>query len=112
METTVIKSKSESYFIRHPQHSYAIFSISENGDLMCNSDYGQANFSWRSFGDTGLENFKKFLTELDEGYWKGKMDYNFSYMGVKKMVVNNFTKNVWPLFQLLCEEFKKELQPA
>lgn len=112
MELTIKKDASESYFIRHPEFSYAIFSISETGDLMINSDWGQSNFAWRSFGEVGMANFKQFLSELNEGYWKIKMEYNMSYLKCPKAVINHFTKNVWPIFQILQAEFKKELTPV
>lgn len=110
---TITKQASESYYISHPDHSFAIMAITENGDLFINGNWGQSNFAWRSYGsEKSLEAFKEFLVDLNEGYWKGKMQYNLGYMDVKKVVVKNFVEHTWPLFQLLQDELKKQLKLA
>jgi hypothetical protein len=106
-EPIINQQASESYYISHPEHSFAIFAISENGDLFINGDWGQSNFAWRSYGvEKSLTAFKAFLCDLDEGYWKGKMQYNLGYMDVKKIVVKNFVEHTWPLFQILQQHIK------
>lgn len=107
------KQESESYYISHPDHSFAIFAISENGDLFINGDWGQSNFAWRSYGaEKSLEAFKRFLVGLNEDYWKGKMQYNLGFMDVKKIVVKNFVDHTWPLFKILQDHIKENLTKA
>jgi len=103
--------ETESYYISDPKHSFAIMAISEKGDLFINGDWGNSNFAWRSYGpENSLRAFKRFLIGLDEGYWKGKMEHNLHYMSVKKTVIKHFVDNTWPLFKILQQELKKELE--
>lgn len=107
MESNIIQQLAESYYISHPEHSYAIFQISEKGDFAINSDYGISSFAWRSFGQgQTMDEFKKFLISLDEHYWKGKMQYNLNYMQANKSNITAFLNHVYPLFK----DFQKHLK--
>jgi len=101
----ISKLESETYYLDHPKHSYAIMTITSKGDFMVNSDWGFGSYAWRSCGST-LNEVKDFLSSLDEGYFKGKMQHNFQYMGVKKIFIKKFVDNLWPIFQDLQKEFK------
>ncbi len=104
------KNNAESWYISTPEHSYAIFCITDEGDLMINSDWGMSCFAWRSFGPRP---FKEFLSKVNESYWKGKMGTQaHSYMGIKRTAVKQFVDNVWPLFQILQTELKKSPNPS
>lgn len=109
---SIIKQEAESYYISDPQHSFANFAISAQGDLFINGDWGQSNFAWRSYAaEKSLESFKSFLADLNEDYWKSKMEYNLGFMDVKKRVVENFVDHTWPLFQILQQHLKEQAQP-
>lgn len=111
MEVTT--QQAQQYYVTHPNHSFAMFCISEAGDLFVNGDYGQSNFAWRSFNSRDgktLKSFKEFLCSIEEGYWKGKMEHNMNFMEIKKGRVRAFVDNTWPLFKLLQEHLKSELK--
>lgn len=105
-EITLIKSDAQTYYIRHPEHSYAIFMINDKGDLMINSDWGISCYAWRSYAGT----FKQFLIDLNESYWKQKMQYNLNAITrrIPKRDLDRFTDNVWPIFQELQKILKSE----
>jgi hypothetical protein len=55
------KSISERYEIRWPgEFTWAYITISEDGDFNAQSDYGNYQYAWRSFG----EDFKQFLIKI------------------------------------------------
>lgn len=111
METTFIQKQiADSYYIKHPSCGWAVFMISETGDFMVNSDFGTSTFAWRHSGGKGLSEIKQFLTELNEDYWKGKLEYNLNYMGCKKSQIKNFLNHIWPAFEYLQGQLKIELQ--
>lgn len=96
---------AQQYYIKSRKHSWAIFMVSEVGDLMINSDWGICNFGWRSFGGS----FKEFLVGLEESYWKGKMEYNLNNYGVPKKFQKRTVDNVYHLFAILQTVLKEEI---
>ena len=110
MELAITKQQAEQYYVTHPNHSFAMICISEAGDLFINGDWGQSNFAWRVFAqEKTLLNFKRFLVDINSGYWKSKMQYNMAFMDIKKVYIKRFVDNTWPIFEVFQQQLEKEL---
>lgn len=66
--------KAESFYLRHPQFSWALICITEKGDLFINSDWGTFGTAWRSFGT----DFKAFLISINTDYLIGNFETNIN----------------------------------
>lgn len=94
----VTKSVSESYKLKFENGmDYAKFTIDESGSFSCQSSFGNFAYTWHSFGD----NFKEFLSKLDEGYLFVKLcsrnyfDFQQYVEDCKKEVLRNRKSNIY-----------------
>lgn len=90
----------QSYTLRNENGGWlAQVVISEDGFLGIVSDYGNASFAWRAFGD----NFKKFLLQLNAGYFATKLVCGMAYtvQPTKKIDANylRMAEKVLPVLQ-------------
>src|SRR5688500_10124730 len=95
---TLTKGTGESYFIRHPEHSYGLVIRNEHGDIVVTSDLGYCSFSWRSFGD---QTVKESLIGADEEYFMRKLEINSLQWGMRKTHSKGQTaiKELFKVFQ-------------
>ncbi|AFD05989.1 hypothetical protein [Solitalea canadensis] len=100
---SVEKQKAESYYVSHPNHSFSVFFINEIGDLFITGDWGDYSYTWRRYGN----DFKEFLTGLNEEYFCSKISINYNNQHLKSPSKSKL-KSVWQLFALLQEELRKE----
>lgn len=107
METTVIKSAADVYYIQHPGLSFAMFSVGEKGDLMINSDWGIFACAWRAYSGT----FKEFLIGIDEHYFAGNIERQHGIFNRTRITKTRLEK-VQELFKLLQVELRKELESS
>jgi hypothetical protein len=73
MSVIVKKQVSERYLLKsHDPHWWANITLSPDGFLDIQSDYGSYSYAWGAFGD----NFKAFLIDCDSSYIAGKIGRN------------------------------------
>ncbi len=74
------------------------------------TDYGNAGFAWRHYGD---KDFRQFIIGLNVQYFSGKMYQGMSYMAYGKKYqdsCNLFAEKILPVLQkVLKEELESEL---
>jgi len=68
------RQSAESFYLRHEKYSWALFCITEKGDLFINSDWGTFGTAWRSFG----ADFKEFLISINTDYLIGNLEQNIN----------------------------------
>lgn len=104
----VEKQLADAYHIDSMKHSWAVIMVSEKGDLMINSDYGNFAYAWRSYG--GKE-FKHFLTTINIDYLIGKLETSANYLksGKPYRMPKYIQDAMAEYFNLLKEQLKSEI---
>jgi hypothetical protein len=103
-----MEAKAYSYTLKTKEgHWLGQVVITDDGFFGAVTDWGNASYAWRSFGD----NFKVFLTQLNADYFSEKISMELRLiMGHNKKIdaaSKRFTDHILPALQ---EELKKELK--
>lgn len=92
--------KTKSYTIYDNNGSWLGQIILSADGMFCSvTDYGNLSYSWRAFGEN---DFRKFLTSLNTGYFGTKMYSGMSYIlyGKKcEQACNRFAEKILPALQ-------------
>jgi len=98
----------QSYTLRNENGGWlAQVVISEDGFLGIVSDYGNATFAWRAFGD----NFKKFLCRLNPEYFATKMVQGIAYtIQPTKKIDANYLRMAEKVLPVLQKAINKETE--
>lgn len=107
--------ESKSYTLRTENgHWLAQIVITSDGMFSSVTDWGNFSFAWRSFGEKSLDNFKKFLTELDVSYFGTKIFTGMSYvLHTRKCeaACHRFAGEILPALQLALQQELKTDNP-
>lgn len=97
--------KSKSYTLRTEEGSWlGQVVLTSDGMFASVTDYGNLSFSWRH---TGERDFRKFICELNVGYFGTKMYTGMSYIlyGKKcEQACNRFADKILPPLQKALSE--------
>lgn len=96
--------KSKSYTLRDDSGSWlAQIVLTSDGMFASVTDYGNLSYSWRH---TGEEDFRKFICQLDVGYFGTKMYTGMSYIlyGKKcQQACDRYAEKILPPLQKLLK---------
>ncbi len=97
--------KSKSYTLREENGQWlGQIVLTSDGMFASVTDYGNLSYSWRS---TGEDDFRKFITQLNTGYFGTKMYNGMSYIVHTKAVekaCDRFAEKILPSLQKLLKE--------
>jgi hypothetical protein len=97
--------KSKSYTVRGENGEWlAQVVLTSDGLFASVTDYGNLSYAWRSFGD---EDFRKFMTEINVGYFGTKLYTGMAYiLHTRKceQACNRFAEKILPPLQKLLKE--------
>lgn len=97
--------KARSYTLRTETGQWlAQIVLTSDGMFASVTDYGNLSYAWRSTGD---EDFRKFICQLNDGYFGTKMYTGMSYIlyGKKcEKACERFAKEILPPLQKLLKE--------
>jgi hypothetical protein len=98
--------KSKSYTVRGEKGEWlAQVVLTSDGLFASVTDYGNLSYAWRSFGN---EDFRKFMTEINVGYFGTKLYTGMAYIlhtrKCEQACVRFAEKILPPLQKLLKEE--------
>lgn len=92
------KVTAKNYALRTPNGGWlGQVVITSDGFFGAVTDYGNACYAWRAFGD----NFEEFLLRIDQDYFAGKMVLGLAY-----------TVQVTKRTEKAYERFAEEILPA
>ncbi len=97
--------KSKSYTLTNESgHWLGQIVITNDGLFASVTDYGNLSYAWRSYGD---DDFRKFLSSIDIGYFGTKLFTGMSYIVHSKTVekaCKRFAEMIFPALQKALKE--------
>jgi len=101
---TMEKVYSKSYTLTDKGgHWLGQVVLTSDGMFASVTDYGNLSYAWRSTGDT---DFRKFMSEINTGYFATKLYTGLSYIVYSKKVeaaCNRFSEKILPALQLVLK---------
>lgn len=102
---------AKSYTLRTDNGAWlAQIVLTSDGMFASVTDYGNLSYAWRSYGPG---DFRKFICQLEQGYFATKMATGLSYFAHSKKIdkaCELYAEHILPALQkVLKEELEKEL---
>lgn len=96
---------AKSYTLKNDDGSWlGQVVLTSDGMFASVTDYGNFSFAWRR---TGMDDFRKFLIELNTDYFAMKMATGFAYTAIGKKIdkaCERFAEKILPPLQKLLKE--------